>query len=202
MWRTSPVSRCIDKDTVNEPSTDTSQRSVIVLDRDGVINRDSSSFVKSPDEWIALPGSAEAIKKLNDAGFTVVVASNQSGVGRGLFSIETLDKIHDKMMAVVTAAGGCIDAIYYCPHAPDADCDCRKPKPGLLQQIARQYERSAAELIIVGDSLRDLEAAWAFGAPAILVRTGNGRATEQKIPSTRQVDVFEDLAAVASHLAA
>lgn len=190
---------------MNEASTNAgpqSQRSLIVLDRDGVINRDSTSFIKSPDEWTALPGSPEAISRLSDAGFTVIVASNQSGVGRGLFSLETLGKIHDKMTATVEAAGGHIDAIYFCPHEPDADCDCRKPRPGLLRRIARQYARTAAELIVVGDSLRDLEAAWAFGASAVLVRTGNGRSTEQRLPADRHVDVFDDLAAVANRLAA
>jgi len=179
-----------------------SQRSLIVLDRDGVINRDSTSFIKSPDEWIALPGSPEAIGRLNSAGFTVIVATNQSGVGRELLSLETLEKIHDKMLVTVTAAGGRIDAIYFCPHTPDADCDCRKPKPGLLRQVAEQYDRTAAELIVIGDSLRDLEAAWAFGAKAILVRTGNGRDTEQHLPPDRHVDIFDDLAAVANRLVA
>ncbi len=173
-----------------------------MLDRDGVINRDSTEFIKSPDEWIPLSGSAEAIERLNAAGFTIVVASNQSGVGRGLFSIEMLEKIHAKMSAVIDAAGGHIDAIYYCPHTPEAGCDCRKPKPGMLQQIARKYGHNTDELIIVGDSLRDLEAAWAIGAVAILVRTGNGLDTEQKLPPDRQVDVFDDLAAVADQLAA
>ena len=179
-----------------------SQRSLIVLDRDGVINRDSTSFIKSPDEWIALPGSAEAIGQLNSAGFKVIVATNQSGVGRWLLSLETLEKIHDKMSMTVMAANGRIDAIYFCPHAPDANCDCRKPKPGLLRQIAGQYGRSASELIVVGDSLRDLEAAWTFGANAILVRTGNGRDTEQRLPPDRHIDVYDDLAAVANRLVA
>ena len=187
---------------MNERLTGASQRPLIVLDRDGVINHDSTSFIKSPDEWIALPGSPEAIGQLNDAGFTVVVATNQSGIGRGLFSLETLEEINTRMSTTVTAAGGHIDAIYLCPHAPDADCDCRKPKPGLLRQIARQYGRSAAELIVIGDSLRDLEAAWTFGAAAILVRTGNGRITEQRLPPNQRVDVFDDLAAVANRLVA
>lgn len=177
-----------------------SQRSLIVLDRDGVINRDSTSFIKSPDEWIALPGSPEAIGRLNSAGFTVIVATNQSGVGRGLLSLETLEKIHDKMSMTVTAADGRIDAIYFCPHTPDANCDCRKPKPGLLRQIAEQYDRSASELVVVGDSLRDLEAAWAFGGKAILVRTGNGRTTEQCLPADRRIDIFDNLTAVADWL--
>ncbi len=199
----SPVYRHGDPVTVNELSTSArprSQRSLIVLDRDGVINRDSTDFIKSPDEWIALPGSLAAIEKLNVAGFTVVVATNQSGVGRKLFSLETLDKIHATMSAAVTAAGGHLDGIYFCPHTPDAGCDCRKPKPGLLQQICERYERTAAELIVVGDSLRDLEAAWAVGAKAILVRTGNGVQTEQSLTAGRPVEVCDDLAAVAARL--
>jgi len=202
MWPISPAYRHPDPLTVNQPSTSARQRSVIVLDRDGVINQDSSHFIKSADEWIALPGSATAIKKLNDAGFTVVVATNQSGVGRGLFSLTTLEDIHRKMTAVVTAAGGHLDGIYYCPHEPDAGCDCRKPEPGLLQQIAQHYDRPAAEFIVVGDSLRDLQAAWAFGAKAILVRTGNGRDTEQHLAGGRPVDVCDDLGAVAARLGA
>ena len=185
---------------MSETSTGPGPRSLIVLDRDGVINRDSKSFIKSPDEWIALPGSLEAIQQLNEAGFKVIVATNQSGVGRGLFSPETLEKIHARMLKTVAAAGGYIDAIYFCPHDPEANCDCRKPKPGLLRQISQQYDRTAAELIVVGDSLRDLEAAWAFGATAILVRTGNGRITEQHLPPNPRVDIFDDLAAVANWL--
>ncbi|MAF82556.1 MAG: D-glycero-beta-D-manno-heptose 1,7-bisphosphate 7-phosphatase [Gammaproteobacteria bacterium] len=190
---------------MSELSTDSGQRSqqsLIVLDRDGVINHDSTAFIKSPHEWIALPGSPEAIKQLNDAGFTVLVATNQSGVGRGLFSRETLEGIHAKMLATVTAAGGHIDGIYYCPHDPDAACDCRKPQPGLLRQIAQEYHCSAADMIIVGDSLRDLEAAWAFGASAILVRTGNGLTTEQGLPADQCVTILDDLTAVAAQLTA
>jgi len=205
MWRIYPAFQRVNISAVNEPSTGInapSQRSLIVLDRDGVINQDSADFIRSPDEWNALPGSPEAIKQLNNAGFTVVIATNQSGIGRGLFSLETLDKIHDKMMATITATGGHIDGIYVCPHDPDMNCHCRKPNPGLLQQIARQYDRCAAELIVVGDSLRDLQAAWAFGAPAILVRTGNGRITEQHLSSDQHIDIDEDLAAVARRLTA
>jgi len=177
-------------------------RPLIVLDRDGVINRDSTSFIKSPDEWISIPGSPEAIAQLNNAGFTVIVATNQSGIGRGLFTLEDLEKIHDKMNTVVTAAGGHIEAIFFCPHHPDENCDCRKPKTGLLEQITRQYECAANDLIIVGDSWRDLQAAITFGATAILVRTGNGRTTEQNLPSDQSIEVFDDLAAVAVQLTA
>jgi D-glycero-D-manno-heptose 1,7-bisphosphate phosphatase len=176
-------------------------RPLIVLDRDGVINRDSTTFIKTPDEWVSLPGSPEAISQLNKAGFTVIVATNQSGIGRGLLSLQDLEKIHDKMNTVVTTAGGHIDAIFFCPHLPDENCDCRKPKTGLLKKIARQYGCDAADLIIVGDSLRDLQAAWAFGATAILVRSGNGLSTEQNLPTDQHIEVFADLAAVAAKLA-
>jgi len=203
MLRIFPAYRHVKTDAVNKFSTggeQPSQQALIVLDRDGVINHDSTAFIKSPDEYIALPGSATAIAQLNDAGYTVVVATNQSGVGRGIFSLETLEKIHDKMSAIVKTVGGHIDGIYFCPHPPDANCDCRKPKPGLLQQIADQYDRTAAELIVVGDSLRDLEAAWSFGSPAMLVRTGNGQATEQSLPPDQAVTIFDDLAALAYQL--
>ncbi len=189
---------------MNENSTGAngrSQQPIIVLDRDGVINHDSTSFIKAPDEWIAIPGSPEAIAKFSNAGFTVVVASNQSGIGRRLFSLDILDDIHDKMTSTIAAAGGHLDGIYFCPHAPDAGCECRKPKPGLLQGIAKQYACTTDDLVVIGDSLRDLEAAWACDAQAILVRTGNGQKTEQNLPADRQVDIFDDLAAVANMLA-
>jgi len=178
-----------------------SQQPLIVLDRDGVINLESPAFIKSPEEWIVLPGSAEAIGQLNAAGFTIVVATNQSGVGRGLFSAATLDNIHAKMTATLSAAGARVDGIYICPHDPAARCPCRKPKPGLLQQIALHYRRPPNELIVVGDSLRDLQAAWAFGSPAILLRTGNGRATERCLPPDRPVNIFDDLNAFSRQLA-
>lgn len=184
------------KDAVGRP-----QRQIIVLDRDGVINRDSAAFIKSPDEWIPLPGSLEAIARMRAAGFTVVVASNQSGVGRGLFSVATLDRIHDKLRTLTAAVGGHVDSIFICPHHPDDGCDCRKPEAGLLRQVAEQYDRTGAELIVVGDSLRDLEAAWKIGARTILVRTGNGGVTEQNLPADKTVDVFDDLEAFAATLA-
>ncbi len=177
-------------------------RPLIILDRDGVINHDSTTFIKSPDEWVSLPGSPEAIAQLNNGGFTVIVATNQSGIGRGLFSLEALNKIHDKMNAVVTAAGGHIEAIFFCPHHPDENCDCRKPKTGLLELITRQYECDAKDLIIIGDSWRDLQAAITFGATPILVRTGNGRTTEKNLLSDQHIEVFDDLAAVTAKLTA
>jgi D-glycero-D-manno-heptose 1,7-bisphosphate phosphatase len=178
----------------------TKRQRLIVLDRDGVINRDSSDFIKSPDEWQPLPGSLDAIAALSDAGFTVVVATNQSGIGRGLFDRATLDAIHAKMTAAVHDAGGKLDGIFICPHGPDDGCDCRKPLPGLLRQIETQLDCSPENQVAIGDSARDLEAAAAIGAQPILVRTGNGAKTEKSLPASDEIPVFDDLAAVARAL--
>ena len=156
-------------------------RELIILDRDGVINRDSKEFVKSPDEWLPLPGSIEAIARLSIAGYTLAVASNQSGLARGLFDRDALDAMHDKMHELVNEAGGRIDRIVICPHGPDDDCDCRKPRPGLFLQLGQHYGQSLEGVLAVGDSLRDLEAANAVGARPVLVRTGNGAETEKKL---------------------
>ncbi len=172
---------------------------LVVLDRDGTINRDSAAYIKSPDEWIPLPGSAEAIARLNRAGFTVAVASNQSGLARGLFDEATLAKIHAKMHAVVGAAGGEIDRVVWCPHHPDAGCDCRKPRPGLLHRLATDYGIGLEGVPVVGDSARDLEAARAVGARPVLVRTGNGRRTEAE-GTAGDAEVYDDLAAAAAAL--
>ncbi len=173
---------------------------VIVLDRDGVINQDSPLYIKSPAELIAIPGSMEAIATLTAAGFAVVVASNQSGVGRGLFDQPTLRAIHDKLIELVQAAGGRLTAIYVCPHHPQAGCECRKPAPGLLVRLARDLDIDLAGVPVVGDSRRDLEAAQAVGARPILVRTGNGAATEAALTGAAGVEVYDDLAAVARQL--
>lgn len=151
---------------------------LVVLDRDGVINEDSDAFVKSPEEWRPIPGSPEAIAELGRKGFTIVVATNQSGLARGLFKLEALHAMHAKMDAVVEAAGGKVSDIYVCPHGPDDGCDCRKPKPGLFKQIARDYEQDLRGVPMIGDSLRDLQVAWTTGGRGILVRTGKGRRTE------------------------
>ncbi|MFW2403452.1 MAG: D-glycero-beta-D-manno-heptose 1,7-bisphosphate 7-phosphatase [Gammaproteobacteria bacterium] len=178
------------------------RRPLVILDRDGVINRDSADFIKSPAEFIPLPGSLEAIAALCDAGFEVVIASNQSGVGRGLFSIETLERIHVKLREEAEKAGGMISGIYFCPHKPEDGCDCRKPKTGLFEQIAATYHRQLDGVPVVGDSMRDLEAAIAAGAKPILVRTGNGRKTESALWEDNDIDVHEDLAAAAAELIA
>lgn len=175
---------------------------LVVLDRDGVINRESAEFIRTPDEWLPLPGSIEAIAALTRAGFTVVVASNQSGVGRGLFTADTLAAIHARMTGAVQAAGGRLDAIFFCPHRPEDGCDCRKPRPGLLRQIEARYGRSLAGQPVIGDSYRDLEAAWRVGARAILVRTGNGVETEGRLTPGSAVEVWPDLAAIATQLIA
>lgn len=173
---------------------------LIVLDRDGVINQDSAAFIKHADEWVALPDSLKAIARLNEAGYTVAVASNQSGVGRGLLSLDTLETIHNKMQREAELQGGRLDHIVFCPHHPTDGCNCRKPLPGLLDQLASHYGCDQKDMIIVGDSLRDLEAAWAVNARACLVRTGNGKMTEAKLPADRDTEVFDNLDAAARHI--
>ena len=155
--------------------------SLIILDRDGVINEDSELFIKNEQEWIALPGSIAAIAELSKAGFDVYIATNQSGLGRGLFSERDLEAMHGKLRRLVTEQGGQIAGIFYCPHAPDAGCDCRKPAPGLLWQIQTHAGRSVRGAPMIGDSLRDLEAGVAAGCKPILVKTGKGELTWQKI---------------------
>jgi len=153
---------------------------LVILDRDGVINHDSDAHIKTPDEWRPIGGSLEAIAKLTQSGFRVVVATNQSGIGRGLFDMATLNAIHDKMHRAVGQAGGRIDAVFYCPHAQGANCSCRKPKSGLLEEIGRRFNTSLKGVPCVGDALRDLEAATAVGAQPILVLTGKGKRTERE----------------------
>lgn len=167
---------------------------LVILDRDGVINFESVEYVKSPDEWKPIPGSLKAIAALNAAGHTVVVATNQAGVGRGYYSEATLAAIHHKMKTELAAHGGSIKKIYYCPHHPDEHCLCRKPKPGMLQQIAKDFPQQFNDAVFVGDSLRDLQAGQAAGCRVVLVKTGFGEAmlAEGKIPD--DVEVYENLA--------
>jgi D-glycero-D-manno-heptose 1,7-bisphosphate phosphatase len=174
---------------------------LVILDRDGVINRDSREFVKNTDEWVPLPGSIGAIAEMSRAGYTVAVASNQSGLARGLFDRNALRAMHRKLRRLVAAEGGRIDRIVVCPHGPDEHCHCRKPKPGLLQRLARHYETTLESVPVVGDSLRDLQAAAAAGAKPVLVRTGNGEATASRLPDNLDsVPIFDDLAAFAATL--
>ena len=172
---------------------------LVILDRDGVINHDSDAYIKSPDEWKPIAGSLEAIAKLTQSGFHVVVATNQAGVGRGLFEMAALNAIHDKMHRAVGQAGGRIDAVFYCPHAQDANCNCRKPKPGLLEEIGHRFNTSLKGLPCIGDALRDLEAAAAVGAQPILVLTGKGKKTRlETLPADTLV--FANLAEAAKSL--
>lgn len=150
---------------------------LVILDRDGVINQDSANFIKTPNEWIPLPGSLEAIALLNQSGFRVVLATNQSGVSRGLFDMATLNSIHDKMHRELAHVGGRIDALFYCPHAADEHCDCRKPKAGMIEDIGTRFSVELTEVPAVGDALRDLQAFSAAGCQPILVRTGKGEET-------------------------
>lgn len=151
---------------------------LVILDRDGVINFDSAQFIKSPAEWKPIPGSLEAIARLNQAGYRVVVATNQSGIGRGLFDMNTLNQIHEKLHKALFTVGGRIDAIFYCPHTADSDCDCRKPKPGMFKRISETMNIDLRNIPAVGDSLRDLQACVAVGCTPILVRTGKGEKTK------------------------
>ncbi len=167
---------------------------LIILDRDGVINYDSEQFIKSPDEWKPIPGSLEAIARLSQADYHVVVATNQSGVGRGLFDMQMLNAIHDKMLKSVVHAGGRIDAIFFCPHTTAANCNCRKPKSGMIDEIATRYNTDLKDVPAVGDSLRDLEAVARLGAQPILVRTGKGEKTLAKGGLPEGTQVYADLA--------
>lgn len=176
---------------------------LVVLDRDGVINHDSDDFIKSPAEWQSIAGSLEAIAALTAAGYTVAVATNQSGIGRGLMDRGSVEAIHRRMHEEAEAAGGRIHRVVYCPHRPDAGCDCRKPAPGLLRQLGAHYGLPLDGVPVIGDSERDLAAARAVGARPILVRTGNGRRTEAALAARGEaVETWDDLAAAAQALVA
>jgi len=173
---------------------------LIILDRDGVINLESREYIKSPEEWIPIPGSLEAIAKLKQCGHHVVIATNQSGIARGLYTREILDDIHDKMHNMLNEFGAKIDGIFYCPHHPDDNCLCRKPKPGLLHQIAENMNADLSKAMMVGDSLRDLQAAQAVNCQPVLVRTGNGESVLKENAELPGVKVFVDLASFAKSL--
>ncbi|MGH8278966.1 MAG: D-glycero-beta-D-manno-heptose 1,7-bisphosphate 7-phosphatase [Gammaproteobacteria bacterium] len=173
---------------------------LVILDRDGVINQESEAYIKSPDEWRPIPGSLEAIGQLHRAGFMVAVATNQAGVGRGLFTREALDKIHAKMQAAVEQVGGRLDAICVCPHRPEDHCSCRKPEPGLLLQIAARFAVGLGSVPVIGDSWRDVQAAVRVGARPILVRTGFGERAVARRMAGAGVEVFKDLAAASEQL--
>ncbi len=174
----------------------------IILDRDGVINQDSDAFIKGPDEWIAIPESLKAITRLNRAGYRVVVATNQSGLARGLLQQADLDAIHHKMESALQQLGGRLDGIYYCPHGPNDNCSCRKPKPGLLLQLAREMELDLGQAVLVGDSLRDLQAAMTVGVKPVLVLTGKGATTAEQLSPDMDVTTYSNLAAYVDQLLA
>ncbi len=178
---------------------------LVILDRDGTINEDSADYVKSPSEWQPLPGALEAIARLNHAGWHVVVATNQSGLGRGLFDVASLNAMHAKMHSMLAAVGARVDAVFYCPHGPEEACRCRKPEPGLFEQIGERYGVDLKDVPAVGDSQRDLVAAAAAGCTPHLVLTGKsavlrGRALPEGYPS--HTVVHQDLAAFAEYMAA
>ena len=176
---------------------------LIILDRDGTINHDSDDYVKSPEEWVALPGAIEAMARLHHAGWHMVIASNQSGLGRGLFDVATLNQMHDKLNKALSAAGGRVDAIFYCPHTPDDLCQCRKPLPGLFEQIGERLGVQLSDVHAVGDSLRDAQAAAAVGCHTHLVRTGKSEVlNEDVLPDNfpAQTRVHADLSAFADWL--
>ena len=175
---------------------------LIILDRDGVINEDSDDYIKSPDEWVPIPGSLDAIARLNHAGYMVAIASNQSGIARGYFSLETLAAMNVKMKDMLSPLGGRIDAMFYCPHGPKDGCDCRKPRPGLLTEIGNRFQVSLGDVYFVGDNINDIKAARAAGAKPVIVRTGKGEQTAGMINNNGYGDipVYDDLNDVATSL--
>jgi len=174
-------------------------RKLLILDRDGVINYDSDAYIKRLEEWIPLPGAVEAIASLSKAGWTVAVATNQSGLARGYYDLATLEAMHARLRLLVAEQGGELGLIVHCPHGPDEGCDCRKPKPGMLKTIAAHYGAELAGVWFVGDSSGDLDAARAVDCQPVLVRTGKGELTLAKQLPTGTL-VFDDLAAVAAQL--
>jgi D-glycero-D-manno-heptose 1,7-bisphosphate phosphatase len=172
---------------------------LLILDRDGVINEDSDAYIKSVAEWLPLPGAIEAIAQLSRAGWTVAVATNQSGIARGYYDLATLDAMHERLRALVAEQGGEVGLIVYCPHGPDDACTCRKPRPGMLETIGEHYGQPLTDTWFVGDSLTDLQTALSVGAQPVLVKTGKGLRTLAKDLPTNTL-IFDDLAAVASQL--
>ena len=172
----------------------------IILDRDGVINYDSDEYIKSPDEWLPIPGSLQAIAQLNRAGFHVLIATNQSGVARGLYDLEMLDTIHEKLMRELAAVGGHVDEIFFCPHHPDEKCACRKPKPGLIYRMQEKYKMDLADTFFIGDSLVDVQAAKQAGCQPLFVLTGKPNRPLIDINELVNVPTFENLAAAVDYV--
>ena len=178
---------------------------LIILDRDGVINEDSDAYIKSVNEWQPIPGSIEAIARLSAAGYSVVVATNQSGLGRGLFDLDDLEAIHNNMCEQIEAAGGHISGIYYCPHLPTEGCECRKPAPGLLDAIAKDFSTSLLNVVFIGDSLKDLQAGVERQCQPLLLRTGKGASYESLLADesderVRNAQIHDDLASAVDSL--
>jgi len=167
---------------------------MIILDRDGVINQDSDDYIKSVDEWIPIPGSLKAIRRLKDAGYLVTVATNQSGIARGYFDEKMLQQIHNKMHGLLAQLDSRLDGVFHCPHGPHDNCACRKPRPGLLLQIAQRFNIDMSATPFVGDTMSDIKAAEAAHARPILVRTGKGETIMQKFREVINVPVYDDLA--------
>lgn len=173
---------------------------LIILDRDGVINQDSPDYIKSADEWIPIAGSLAAIAQLNQRGYIVCICTNQSGIGRGYFSLNALEQMHAKMTRLLTAENGHIDGLFFCPHAPDEHCDCRKPKPGMYQAAIEQFSVTPEQTLVIGDSLRDIQAAQAIGVHAVLVKTGKGEKTLAAGEGLTKVTAYADLRSVVEQL--
>ena len=167
---------------------------LVILDRDGVINEDSDAYIKSPEEWIPIPGSLEAISRLNKAGYTVAVATNQSGIARGYYDEKVLALMHDKMQRLLSKYNGKIDLILHCPHGPDDVCACRKPKPGMLLDIANHFGTSAQDALFIGDTLGDMQAAEQANMPFVLVKTGKGERTLKTARTNTNLAVYNSLA--------
>lgn len=172
----------------------------IILDRDGVINYDSPAYIKSPDEWEAIPGSLEAIAQLNRFGYRVIVVSNQSGIARGFYDLATLDEIHEKFLEELASVGGHVDEILFCPHHPDDNCACRKPKPGMIYKARDKYNIDLSKTFFIGDSLVDMQAASNASCKPILVLTGNGQKTVREHPELTGMETFADLAEAVKYI--
>jgi D-glycero-D-manno-heptose 1,7-bisphosphate phosphatase len=172
----------------------------IILDRDGVINYDSDKYIKSPDEWIPIPGSLEAVAYLNRAGFRVLIATNQSGIARGYYDVDTLDQIHEKLISELAAVGGYIEEIFFCPHHPDDHCQCRKPKPGLFHRMQEKYPIQFSETFFIGDSYVDIQVARTVGCRPILVRSGNGQRVIETHSDISSIPNFANLADAAEYV--
>ncbi len=175
-------------------------KKLIILDRDGVINYESTEYIKTPAEWQAIPGSLQAITRLNQSGYQVVIVTNQSGVGRGYYDLDTLSRIHKKLKNALAEVGGHVDDIFFCPHRPDENCICRKPKPYFFYEIKKKYQVNLADIFFIGDSLTDVEVARLVGCQPILVLTGKGQKTLNDNPQLKEIVIFPDLSQAVDHI--